>query len=348
MKTVLIATTNEGKVKELKELLSHIPITCISLQDLDRKLKEPEETESSIEGNAILKAKYYARQTGYATIADDGGLFIDTLNGWPGVHSARVASTTEERIKEVQKRLENITDEKKRTASFRAALAFFDPLTNDLFVSTGETKGVILKEKKGESDFGYDPIFYIPETKKTYAEMSKTEKNKLSHRGKAITGIKRYILNTYGGKHLVVPIGIVVKNGKILVNKRNDTEKPELHGLWEFPGGGVEIGERVEESVIREVREESGYQVEIITQLRYVWTVQIKNPRSTHYSIQIYLLPFICKIVGGDGVVNDQEVLETAWVEPEKVIEYELIGENRKMYEGIYAELLEVIKNNNL
>lgn len=348
MKKILIATTNEGKFKELKELLKSTPAEYISLKDLDQKIEEPEEIEETIEGNAILKARYYADRSGLITIADDSGVFIDTLNGWPGVNSARIAENSEERTAQVLDKLASVTDENKRTASFHAALAIVDPHSNDLCVGTGKTNGLILKEKRGESGFGYDPIFYIPEAQKTYAEMKTSEKNNISHRTKAVAGIKRFIVNSYGGKHLVVPIGIIVKDGKILINKRNDIEKPELHGLWEFPGGGVEIGEKVEENVIREIKEECGYTVEIITKLKHVWTVQITKPRSTHYGIQIYLLPFVCRITGGDGKVNDEEVLETTWALPQDVLNYNLIGENKKMYEKIYSELIDVINTNNL
>ncbi len=348
MKTILIATTNEGKYRELSHMLRGLPITCISLNDLDTKIPAPDETESTIEGNAILKAKYYAHESGHSTLADDAGMFIDQLGGWPGVHSARIADSSDARVDETLKKLEKNTDEKERTATFAGVLALYDPKSKDLVVTTGETRGIILKEKKGENGFGYDPIFYVPEIEKTYAEMSEEEKNSISHRAKAIGGIKRHILNTFGGKHLVVPIGVVVKNGKILLNKRNDPEQPDVHGLWEFPGGGVEIGETVEESVIREVGEECGYTVAIVSQLRCAWTVQIKNPRSSHQGIQIYLLPFVCKIIGGDGKVNDEEVQETTWVLPEEVTNYALIGENKKMYEKIYEELAEIIKTNNL
>lgn len=345
MRTVLIATTNAGKYKELSSLFHELPIKCISLNDLDKKIPEPEETEDTIEGNAILKAKYYAKESGHITIADDAGIFIEALNGWPGVKSARIGPTTIERSQEALKKLEGIEN---RNASFRGILAIYNPKNNDLFIAEGETKGSVLIELKGENGFGFDPIFYISEIGKTYAEMSESEKNRISHRGKAAQGIKRFILNMHGGEHFVVPIGIIVKKGKILLNKRNDVEKPELHGLWEFPGGGMEIGETVQENLVREVREECGYNVEIISQLRCTWTVKIQNPRSTHYGIQIYLLPFVCRIIDGDGIVNDEEVLETVWVSPEEVQVYNLIGENKKMYEKIYFELSEIIKNHNL
>lgn len=346
MRTVLIATTNEGKYKELSSLLRDLPIKSISLNDLEQKIPEPDEIEETIEGNAILKAKYYAKESGHITIADDVGLFIDALAGWPGVKSARIADGSAAQTAAVLQKMETINDN--RDAHFEGVLALYDPKNHDLFVSTGRTNGTILKERKGENGFGYDPIFHVSEAGKTYAEMGEEEKNHISHRGRAIHGIRRYILNIYGGEHFTIPIGIIIKNGKVLLNKRNDTEKPELHGLWEFPGGKMEIGETIEENLVREIREECGYTVEIISQLRMTWTVKIPNPRSTHYGIQIYLLPFVCKIIEGDGIVNDEEVMETVWVSPEEVNTYNLIGENRKMYEKIYFELTEIIKNHNL
>ncbi len=348
MKTILIATTNEDKYRELVHLLRGLPVNVLSLADLKTNIAPPEETEHTVEGNAILKARYYAHVSGHTTIADDTGLFIDVLENWPGVHSARIGHTPRDRVNEVLQRMERFPDEHERTASFVGALAVYDPQRGDLFVSTGETRGTITKHPIGEQGFGYDPIFRVTEVGKTYAELSEDEKNTLSHRAKALAGIKRFIVNSYGGKHFLVPIGIIVKNGKILLNKRNDREKPELHGLWEFPGGGIEIGETVEENLLREISEECGYRAEIVSQLRHIWTVQIKNPRSLHYGIQIYLLPFVCRIIAGEGVSNDEEVLDTVWVDPALVGEYELIGENKKMYEKIYPELMEVITRNTL
>lgn len=347
MRTVLIATTNAGKYRELSSLLRDLPIKTISLNELSEKIPAPDETEETIEGNAILKAKYYAQKSGHITIADDVGLFIDALGGWPGVKSARIADDSTAQTDMVLQKMETVTDEN-RTAYFEGVSALYDPKNHDLFVSTGRTKGTILKEKRGKNGFGYDSIFHVAEAGKTYAEMREEEKNDISHRGRAVHGIRRYILNIYGGEHFTIPIGVIIKNGKVLLNKRNDTEKPELHGLWEFPGGKMEIGETIEENLVREIREECGYTVEIISQLRMTWTVKIPNPRSTHYGIQIYLLPFVCRIIEGDGVIGEEEVMETAWVSPEQVNTYNLIGENRKMYEKIYFELTETIKNHNL
>lgn len=193
MTKVLIATTNEGKFKEIKKFLGDLSIDFISLKDLENKYKEPIEDQSTLEGNAILKAKYYAGKTGLISLADDGGLFIDALKGWPGVKSARIADNKTKRNQLILKKLKN-KNWKKRTAQFKLTLALFDPLTKDLHLTYGETAGHIL-EKPVDSDngFGYDPIFYVDEKKKAYVEMTMTEKNSCSHRGKALKRMKEFL-----------------------------------------------------------------------------------------------------------------------------------------------------------
>lgn len=149
-------------------------------------------------------------------------------------------------------------------------------------------------------------------------------------------------------KHLVVPLGIIVREGKILLNKRNDLERPHLHGKWEFPGGGMEIGETIEENLLREVKEECGYDVEIVSPLKKIWTINHKNSSMVHEHLNIYLIPFVCRIVGGGGKIQDAEVLETNWVLPEEVENYDLILENKKLYQSFFSELVSIIKTNNL
>jgi len=342
-KTCVIATTNEGKYKELSLLFDGIPFEIKSLKDLGLDIPPPEEVESTFIGNAILKAQYYATKTGHLTIADDAGLCIHALHGWPGVISARVADTPEKRIHTVLEKMKDIAPEK-RQASFEVALACVDPKNNTTHVTVGKIDGSILLEPRGMQGFGYDPIFQINKLGKSYAEMTMEEKNTYSHRGYAMRGMKYYIKHMYGGKQFVVPLGIVVRDGKILINKRNDVINPELHGLWEFPGGGVEIGESVEESLLREVREETGYTTEIVTQLPHIHTGYIDKPRSTHYAIQFYLIPYVCRITGGEGIVNDEEVLETVWVTPKEMCEYDLIDKNKELYERLYPDLMRVIQ----
>ena len=193
MTKILIATTNEGKFREIKSFLGDLPIEFVSLEDLKNKYKEPIEDQPTLEGNAILKAKYYAEKTGLISLADDGGLFIDALKGWPGVKSARIACSNTKRNKLILEKLKN-KDWKKRTAQFKLALALFDPLTKDLHLTYGETAGHILEKPiDSNNGFGYDPIFFVDEKKKAYVEMSVVEKNSCSHRGKALNRMKELL-----------------------------------------------------------------------------------------------------------------------------------------------------------
>ena len=117
---LLIATTNKGKFKEISEAFETLPyVECVSLDELDKKVDAPEETEKTVEGNALLKATYYGEKTGIRTLADDTGLFIESLDGWPGVYAGRVADSDDERC---QKLLEKIGSSEKRDAHFQGCL----------------------------------------------------------------------------------------------------------------------------------------------------------------------------------------------------------------------------------
>jgi len=335
---LLIATSNEGKLEEIKQFLDTLPFELIGLQDLKENIPEPEETELTVEGNAILKAKYYGEKTGIMSLADDGGLFVDALDGWPGVKSARIADIDENRTKTVLDKMNNIEN---RKASFIVGLALYDPDKKTVFVTEGETRGTILKEVfvGGTNNYGFNPIFFVDDMKKVYAEMSLQEKNSVSHRGKALNKIKHYLQNQYRARDIVVPISLVIKDGKILSNLRNDPHRPEYHKKWEFPGGGMEIGENMQENLIRETKEEAGYDIEIIKMLQYIHVEYQKD-----YNYQVYLVPYVCKIVGGDGVYSDAEVLEMEFFELDELLNKDLVGENKKLYTKLLPELKEVIK----
>lgn len=342
MRELLIATTNPGKIKEILAFLEHAPFKFITLKDLPSGISEPEETGETIGNNAILKAEYYAAKTGFLTLADDGGLFIDQLaGGWPGVRSARVADTAQGRIEAVLEKLKDIPEEK-RQATFQAALALCDPESKCTFVAYGETAGTILSApKETEHGFGYDPIFYLPELQKTYGELTIIEKNAISHRGKALIRIKHHLQNTYVSKHIVVPFALIIKDGKLLMNRRNDPHRPEYHDTWEFPGGKVEFGETMHGNMVREVREEVGYDVKIVKMLQHI---AVESQMHKTYAYQVFLVPYVCQIIGGDGKFSDGEVLETRWFDVDEVLQYKLIGENAKMYTEFLPELKEVIK----
>ncbi len=330
---ILLGTSNPGKIVELKYALQTTPnLNLLTLEDLPERIPEPDEPYDTLEANAIHKAKYYADKTGLVTLSDDGGIFIDALQGWPGVHSARIASTSEERWNMVFEKLSGKI-ELERAATFKAVLAVYDPMRKESFIGYGETRGRVLEEpiKTSVGGFGYDPIFYVDVAEKSYAEMTVDEKNGLSHRGKALVRVKYYLKNQYDGKHFIVPVALIIKDGKILMNLRNDPHQPKYHKKWEFPGGGVEMGEGIEECVVREVKEEAGYDVRVVKQLSHIGTEEVFLPeKNVHY--QVYLIAYLCEVVSGDGVFNDEEVLESRWFELDEVLKYDLMGTNAEMY----------------
>lgn len=340
---LLIATTNTGKVGEIQSYFHTLPFELLSLADLPETIAAPDETELTIEGNAILKATYYANKTGLLTVADDTGLFIDALSGWPGVKAARVADTDDARWQTVLDKLEGVP-KAQRSAAFRAAIAVFHPITKELYVSQGETLGQITEQavEDRHGGFGYDPVFYVSEAGKTYAEMSIAEKNGLSHRGKALNMAKFFLQKQYGSKHIVVPCAFIIKQGKLLMSLRNDPHRPEYHERWEFPGGGVEYGENMEENLVREVKEEVGLNVRVERLLQHIQVERQAFPNG--FSYQVYLVPYVCRITD-DGVpsLSDEETLGVRWFDLDEVLGFPLVGENARMFEILLPELRMVV-----
>ena len=190
MKKVIFATGNEGKMKEIREILGDLDIELLSLKDAGIHADIVEDGKT-FEENAQIKAKAICDLTGEIVLADDSGLEIDHLNKEPGIYSARyMGEDTSYHIKNAKliERLEGVPDEE-RTARFVCAIAAAFP---DGRVETvrGTMEGRIGYEEKGENGFGYDPIFFLPEYGCTSAELSMEEKNKISHRGKALQAIK--------------------------------------------------------------------------------------------------------------------------------------------------------------
>ena len=190
MKKIIFATGNEGKMREIREILSDLDVEVLSMKEAGIKADIVEDG-TTFEENAVIKAKTICELCGEITLADDSGLEIDYLNKEPGVYSARyMGEDTSYRIKNANliERLEGVPDEK-RTARFVCAVAAAFP---DGSVKTvRETmEGRIGYEEKGANGFGYDPIFFLPEYGCTSAELSMEEKNKISHRGKALRAIK--------------------------------------------------------------------------------------------------------------------------------------------------------------
>jgi XTP/dITP diphosphohydrolase len=190
---ILIATKNIGKVKEFQAMFQDFGIEVISLLDL-KDSPDVEETGSTFEENAILKAEAICSKMKIPVIADDSGLEIDALEGRPGVYSARYAGSQksdEDNMDKVLKELSGVTGQN-RTARFVCALAFARP-DEKTFVVRGACEGEILSERRGNEGFGYDPIFYLPHLKRSMAELSKDEKNTISHRAVALRKLKNFI-----------------------------------------------------------------------------------------------------------------------------------------------------------
>lgn len=185
---LLIATSNPGKQKEMKEYLKDIEVNLLFLSDFEQKVKEPVEDSDTFFGNALIKAKYYHDIFGYPTLADDSGLCIDALNGLPGVYSARWGKPSHA-IEKINAELkENAIKEEMPKAKFVCALVLY--WNNNYHEEYyGEVNGALDMEAKGDKGFGYDPIFIPKGHHLTFAQMDSKEKQNLSHRGKAFENL---------------------------------------------------------------------------------------------------------------------------------------------------------------
>ena len=325
IKKLLIATTNEGKFKEMSHELADTPFKIISIKDLDKKIPEPIENQPTIEGNAELKARYYSRKTGLPTLADDTGLFIKALKDWPGVKCARIADNDEDRNRLVQEKLKGRS---RRQAVFKTAACFFEPKENICFTAIGQTEGIIIdrpRVKSGCLTWGYNPFFYVPTAKKTYAQMSVSEKNLLSHRGKATTKIKFFLGKYYRFRQLIAPVAVIVRQGKILMIKRRDS-RSEYNDKWEFPGGLIDNGETVIQSLKREVLEETNLKIKILEP----WPNILSETRSS-YNYQVFLLPFIAQSLTGTVKISENENSEARWFSLKQAQKMPLLSLNRQM-----------------
>jgi XTP/dITP diphosphohydrolase len=193
MRTLLLATTNEHKISELRTILRDLPFTLLSLRDVQIDM-DVEETGTTFAENAILKAQAYAQAANMLALADDSGIEIDALGGAPGVYSARFAGRDtpyEERFRIIFERLRDVPPSG-RTARFVCAIALADPV-GEVRVVEGKVEGMITDSARGRNGFGYDPIFLVPEFGKTTAEMTPEEKNRISHRGRAAEAARRLL-----------------------------------------------------------------------------------------------------------------------------------------------------------
>ena len=188
---ILFATGNHGKMKEIKMIFSDMDVELLSLEDAGIEI-DIEENGASFEENAILKAKAIAAIRNEVVLADDSGLVIDALNGEPGIFSARYMGENTSYHNNLMQRLDE-KNEKDRTAHFVCAIAAVFP-NGEVAVTRGSMDGVIAHEEAGENGFGYDPIFYLPEYNCTAAQLSADQKNRISHRGKALIEMKKVLV----------------------------------------------------------------------------------------------------------------------------------------------------------
>ncbi len=191
---LLVATHNQGKVKEFAEMMADLDLAWLSLDDVAVEM-DVEETGTTFRENALLKAHAYAAETGLLTLADDSGLQVDALDGEPGIYTARYGGpglSHEDRYNLLIKNLTGVP-EAERTARFRAVIVLVQPSGKILGEAEGVCEGAIALEPAGHGGFGYDPVFFLPDRGQTMAQVDSKIKNQISHRGRAVQKIEPVI-----------------------------------------------------------------------------------------------------------------------------------------------------------
>ena len=189
MTKLIFATHNKNKLKEVRDLMpNHLQL--LSLDELNI-FDEIEETASTIEGNALLKAQAIYKLTGQNCFADDSGLLVDALDGAPGVYSARYAGEEKSNEANMEKLLSELANKENRNAHFKTVIALI--IDGKEFLFEGTINGKIISEKKGNDGFGYDPIFLPDGYSETFAQMNSETKNAISHRGIALKKMIDYL-----------------------------------------------------------------------------------------------------------------------------------------------------------
>lgn len=186
---LVCATQNPGKLRELRELLAPLAITILTPAMVGLAEFDVEETGSTFQENAELKAIAFAQESGKHALADDSGLEVAALNGQPGVHSKRIAASDAERIAWV---LQRLADQDNRLARFVTVMCLADPDGRAVSFE-GEVEGTIAEQPAGDSGFGYDPIFIPRGHTQTFAQMGQTEKNQISHRARALAKVRDFL-----------------------------------------------------------------------------------------------------------------------------------------------------------
>lgn len=195
--TIVVASGNPGKLDEIRQILVGLDVTLLTQAELG--IESPAETAGTFRENALTKARHAARIAGLPAIADDSGLAVDALQGRPGVYSARYAGPGASDRQNIEKLLAELGGrrDEDRTASFRCVAVFVSGAeVSPPLIAEGAWQGRILAECRGRGGFGYDPVFYDPELKKTAAEMTAIDKNRVSHRGRAFRELGKLLTRT--------------------------------------------------------------------------------------------------------------------------------------------------------
>jgi XTP/dITP diphosphohydrolase len=191
MRDLIIATTNKGKFVEIRDELKDYFGDVYSLLDFPDHNPIVED-QATYGENAWKKARKIGDRIGVDTLADDSGLEVDALNGRPGIYSSRYGTTDADRIGKLLKELEGIERER-RSAMFKSYLAFYMPAEERGYLFYGSVRGHIEFVPRGEGGFGFDPIFFLPKLGKCMAELTLAEKNRISHRGRALASFRRFL-----------------------------------------------------------------------------------------------------------------------------------------------------------
>ncbi len=190
---LVFATNNKHKLEEVRAILGN-GINVLSLNDINCHDEIPE-TAETLEGNALIKARYIYNKYGYNCFADDTGLEVDALNGAPGVFSARYAGNNNDSEANMYKLLQNLTGKNNRKAQFRTVIALI--INGEEILFDGVVKGDIAETKKGDSGFGYDPVFIPEGFSESFAQMTSEQKNSMSHRYRATEKLNDYLRKKY-------------------------------------------------------------------------------------------------------------------------------------------------------
>jgi len=196
--TILLATHNPHKREELRKILRgelSNGIEILTLEDIQPPVGDIDETGTTLEENALIKARTIFEKTGIPSVADDTGLEVDALGGEPGVYSARYSGEGATYASNVLKLLDAMKGVEDRRATFSTVIAFVD-VNGGEHLFRGEIHGIIAREPRGANGFGYDPIFIPEDSGRTFAELSDSEKNAISHRGRALRAFTRYLGST--------------------------------------------------------------------------------------------------------------------------------------------------------